>query len=142
MRHLWGIKQRNSIMLHALHRKKITYKMPKKSNKELWLNRLDNIIEKNKINGDLNNERLAKEMEMSQRHFIRKATELTGLSPQKYLRAYRLRKAMSYLRNGKYKTVKETGYAVGYINISYFINQFDRKFNKRPLQVLKEHGWR
>lgn len=107
-----------------------------------WLNRLDHIIERNISDASLNNERLAAEISISERHLFRRVRDLTGLSPQKYLRQYRLHRAMQYLRNGKYRKVKEVAIAVGYINTSYFINQFEKEYGKKPLRVLQEAGWR
>lgn len=107
-----------------------------------WLNRLDHIIERNISDASLNNERLASEIAISERHLFRRVRDITGLSPQKYLRQYRLQRAMQYLRNGKFRKVKEVAFAVGYINTSYFINQFEKEYGKKPLRVLQEAGWR
>ena len=107
-----------------------------------WLSRLHQIIDRNPVNPELNNQKLAQKLEVSERDLFRKVKKITGLSPQKYLRRYRLHKAMQFLENGKFRTVKETGYAVGYSNVSYFITQFEKEFGKKPFQVLKENGWR
>jgi len=107
-----------------------------------WLKRLHQMIDKNIGNPSLNNKRLAEGLAISERHLFRKIKLITGQSPQKYLSNYRLEIAKSYLQNGIYRTVKETSAAVGFRNTSYFIRQFDRKFNKKPLQVLREEGWR
>ena len=50
--------------------------------------------------------------------------------------------AMKYLKSGDYRTVNETAYSVGYLNVSYFISQFEKEFNVKPLQVLQNSGWR
>ena len=107
-----------------------------------WLSRLHQIMETTPANENLTNKTLAAKLEISERDLFRKVKEQTGLSPQKLLRRHHLQKAMQFLKNGKYKTVKETGNAVGYSNISYFIIQFEKEFGKRPFQVLKEQGWR
>lgn len=107
-----------------------------------WLKRLDLIIEGNIADTSLNNERLATELVISERHLFRRVRKLTGLSPQKYLRQYRLQRAMQYLHNGRYKKVKEVAFAVGYVNTSYFISQFEKEFGVKPLKVLQEAGWR
>ena len=116
-------------------------KMSEEGNKR-WLVRLERIIETNSDNHAISNEQLAEKLDLSERHLIRKMNELTGLSPQKYLRIFRLKKAMNYIRSGKYKTVKETAHAVGYTNVSYFIIQFEKKYGKRPLEILRQYGWR
>lgn len=107
-----------------------------------WLLRLDKIIEKQIGEAALDNERLAKELAVSERNLFRKVKEMTGLSPQKYLRQYRMHQAIKYLKSGRYRTVKETANAVGYANVSYFISLFEDKFGVKPLRVLQEEGWR
>ena len=107
-----------------------------------WLNRMNQIIENRFDDSSFSNQALASEMDISERHLFRKVSQLTKLTPQKYLRKYRMSKAYNYLKTGKYHSVKETAYAVGYINISYFIRQFEKEYGLRPLQVLKENGWR
>jgi len=112
------------------------------SGDEKWLKRLHEIITENIKDVTLNNERLAVELPISERQLFRKIKKITGYSPQKYLSHYRLNIANEYLKKGTYKTVKETSFAVGFRNTSYFIRQFERKFGKKPLQVLREEGWR
>ncbi len=109
---------------------------------EKWLNRLHAVIERNLNDPSLNNEQIAVALMVSERHLFRKVKELTNLPPQKYLSQYRLQRAIEYLRNGKFRTVKETCFAVGFRHTSYFISQFEKKFGLRPLQVLQESGWR
>lgn len=112
------------------------------SNASKWLSRFDALIEKDLGDDSLTNENLAREMVVSERQLFRKVKELTGLSPQQYLRRSRMNQAMKYLRDGRFRTVKETAYAIGYMNVSYFISQFEDEFGLRPLQVLQEEGWR
>ena len=107
-----------------------------------WLNRFNQILEKNLDDSFFSNQQLAAAMKISERHLFRKVKETSGLSPQKYLSQYRLKRAMKYLKEGKYRTVKETAYAVGFKNVSYFIRQFEKEFGEKPLQVLQDSGWR
>jgi len=109
---------------------------------EKWLNRFNTLIDENLDDPFFSNQQFAEALAISERHLFRKMKELTGLSPQKYLSQYRLQEAMKYLKNGKYRTVKETAYAVGFRNPSYFIKQFEKAFGKKPLLILKEAGWR
>jgi len=122
-----------------LNRKKILNNV---AGGDKWLKRLHKIIHENMDDVSLNNERLAVELQVSERKLFRKIKEITGQSPQKYLSTYRLESAKQYLEAGKYLTVKETSASVGFRNTSYFIRQFERKFGKKPLQVLREAGWR
>lgn len=109
---------------------------------EKWLSRFNSLIDTNLDDPFFSNQHFAQALAISERHLFRKMKEFTGLSPQKYLSQYRLYEAMKYLKNGKYRTVKETAYAVGFRNPSYFIRQFEKEFGKKPLLVLKEAGWR
>ncbi len=109
---------------------------------EKWLNRLHLIVDKNLDNPDLDNHQLAAALDISKRHLFREVKTLTTLTPQKYLNQYRLRKAMQYLKNGEYRTVKEISFAVGFRNPSYFIRQFEKEFEMKPLRILREAGWR
>ncbi|MGK0366405.1 MAG: AraC-like DNA-binding protein [Saprospiraceae bacterium] len=81
-------------------------------------------------------------MGVSERNLFRKLNELMGMPPQKYLRKQRMKRAMENLTKGYYRTVNETAYSVGYLNVSYFISQFEKEFNVKPLQVLRNSGWR
>lgn len=113
-----------------------------KRGSEKWLTRLDKIIEPNPGDPSLNNIKIAEELSVSERDLFRKVKKLSGLSPQKYIRRFRLRQAKKYLMKGKYKTVNETADAVGYSNVSYFIKQFEIEFGVKPLHILQENGWR
>lgn len=107
-----------------------------------WLRRLKKIIEKDPVNPNWNNKTLAEKMEISERDLFRKVKKLTGLSPQKYLKQFRLQQAMKLMKKGKLRTVKEISHAIGYTNVSYFIIQFEKEYGKKPFQILKENGWR
>jgi AraC-like DNA-binding protein len=111
-------------------------------NGSAWLRRFDQLVVAQIDNVSLNNEQLASQVHMSERHLFRRIKELTGMPPQKYIRKKKLAHAKHYLENGFFLTVKETAYAVGYINISYFIQQFEKEFGRKPLSILREAGWR
>lgn len=112
------------------------------SGEKKWLNRLNIIIDKNIADSFFSNSQMAEAMDISERHLFRKVKALGKVSPQKYLSQYRLKRAMQYLQHGRFRTVKETAYAVGFKNPSYFIRQFEKEFGVRPLQILQEAGWR
>jgi len=107
-----------------------------------WMIRLDRVIHENIGDVELDNKKLADEMGISERQLFRKVKTLVGLSPQKYLRQCRMELAKQYLEQGKYRTVKETAFSVGYMNASYFTRQFEKEFGAQPYQILKAAGWR
>lgn len=107
-----------------------------------WLEKINEIMKDSLYNPDINNLKMAKALDISERELFRKVKMTTGLSPQKYFRKYRLNKVMELMKKGEFSTVKESGIAIGYSNTSYFIHQFEKEFGMKPLQVLKEFGWR
>ena len=109
---------------------------------EGWLHRLEKIVNEHLSESSINNGMLASEINISERHFSRKVKKLTGMSPRKYIRQKRMNRAKELLEAGTHTTVKEVATMVGYANIGYFINQFEKAFGKRPLEVLRESGWR
>ena len=111
-------------------------------NTNKWLARLDRIILERISDVELDNKKLAEKMGISERQLFRKVKALVGKSPQKYLRQSRLGQAKQYLEQGRYRTVKETAFAVGYVNGSYFARQFEAEFGAQPYQILKAAGWR
>lgn len=113
-----------------------------KATGEKWLSRFHQLILENIATVGLSNELLAGSIEISERHLFRRVKKLTGLTPQQYIRQCRLQRAMSYLEAGTYRTVKATAKAVGYANASHFIKNFEKEFGRKPLDVLREWGWR
>lgn len=107
-----------------------------------WLQQFHQLIEEEPQLINLDNKKISTRLGLSERQFFRKIKTITNLPPQKYLRPFRLKLAKQYLENGEYRTVYETAFAVGYQNVGYFIAQFETQFGKKPLQILKEKGWR
>lgn len=107
-----------------------------------WLKRFDQEIDLLISNPFLTNLKLAKAMGISSSHLTRKVKELTGKTPNKYVRDRRLVTANKYLQEGTYQTVRQTASAVGFINTGYFNRLFIAKFKISPFQILKDNGWR
>lgn len=111
---------------------------------EKMIHRFRSIIDSNldKKEYSLSNRELSKKMGMSERNFSRRIQALTGMSPQKYVRQYRLEKAKGMIAEGKFYTVSEIANAVGFTKTAYFSHKFKEYFGKKPLEMLREHGWR
>ncbi|MEO1516833.1 MAG: helix-turn-helix domain-containing protein [Bacteroidota bacterium] len=107
-----------------------------------WLDRLEQIVREDPLAGSLSNTELAQRIAISERHLIRQVKQATGLSPQKYIRKHRLQLARQHLEKGRCKTVREAALAIGYANVSYFIQQFEKEFGQKPLKTLRDAGWR
>jgi AraC-like DNA-binding protein len=74
---------------------------------------------------------------LSERQFSRRLKQLTGLTPNQYLREMRLQTAMDFLQAGKYSTVKEVSIAVGFMDSTYFSGLFRARFGILPSECLK-----
>lgn len=98
---------------------------------------LTNIIEQNIADPNLTNTDLARKTGLSERQFYRKIEMLTGLSPNKFIREVRLKKAEKLLKSGDYQTVKEVALRVGFIKVSWFSQLFERHMGQRPIELLK-----
>ena len=83
----------------------------------------DSILDLNFITGQLN---------ISERNFRRRLEKLTGLSPRQYLQEMRLQIARDYLVDGRYATIKEACYAVGFSDARYFSELFQHRFGVKP----------
>ena len=107
-----------------------------------WMNRLQDVLAENRFNETLDNQLLAQSLGISKRDLFRKIKTLTGMTPQKYIRKYRLQQAMQMLESGQCKTVNEVCHKIGYKNADYFSKQFKKEFDIKPFTVLKNEGWR
>ena len=107
-----------------------------------WVQKLKEVLGANHMHYNLDNQRIAELMDLSERQLYRKVRELLEMTPQRFLREYRLQRAMRYLESGTYATVNEVAFATGYVSVGYFIKQFEEKFGRKPLSILREHGWR
>jgi AraC-like DNA-binding protein len=106
------------------------------------IERLKEIIEERLDDNTLTNKEIATYFKVSERTFTRRVKEATGESPNKFIRDYRLNRAMDFIVLGEYVTVSELSNAVGFSRPDYFSHRFKENFKKRPLEVLKEKGWR
>ena len=102
-----------------------------------WLTEVETTVAKHLADPRLKLDRLCVDFHLSERQFRRKLKSLTGLSPNHYLREARLVQARSLLETGRFATVKETAYAVGFKDSRYFSQQFQTRFGLVPSDYLK-----
>jgi ligand-binding sensor domain-containing protein/signal transduction histidine kinase/DNA-binding response OmpR family regulator len=100
--------------------------------KRLHINILNNISEPT-----LNVEELARMMHTSTSTLYRKVKDITGISPNEYIRVYRLKKAAEMLSSTEYK-INEISYLVGFSSPSYFTTSFQKQFNISPSQFINQ----
>lgn len=101
-----------------------------------WLIHLENFIDQEMGNQYFNLGELAYQLAISERQLFRKVKELTGKTPNKYLRDLKLHKARTFLQEYAYKTVAEISYAVGFQDPHYFSKIYKSHFGKWPSEYL------
>jgi len=104
---------------------------------EKWLKKVDNLIDRNLQNPNFQLMDLTNALEISTAQLYRRILKLTGMSPNKYIRQNRLKKAKEILERGKYPTVRETAARVGYLQPEYFTKLFKKEFNVLLKDILK-----
>lgn len=95
-----------------------------------FLEKMNEIIAEAIENEDFSIDILAQNLNMSRSSFYRKITAVTGMSPNEYLKNFRLNKAAELLREGC--RVSEVSELVGFTSSSYFAKCFRAKFGVLP----------
>jgi DNA-binding response OmpR family regulator len=101
---------------------------------DAFLTRLYQVLESHLDDSEFDPEALASQVAMSVRTLSRKLNALTGISPAKFIRLYRLRRAVQLLQAGH--SVSETAYQIGFDNPSYFATAFKEHYQKTPSEYL------
>ena len=95
-----------------------------------FLEKMNSIISESVEDEEFSIDVLAQNMNMSRSSFYRKITAVTGMSPNEYLKNFRLNKAAELLRDGC--RVSEVSERVGFTSSSYFAKCFRAKFGVLP----------
>jgi signal transduction histidine kinase/AraC-like DNA-binding protein len=101
---------------------------------DAFLSRLNQIIEAHLDDSSFRAESLANEVAMSIRTLTRKLNVLTGVSPARLIRTYRLQRAAELLQAGH--PVTETAYMVGFDHPTNFSIAFKHLYKKTPSEYL------
>jgi signal transduction histidine kinase/DNA-binding response OmpR family regulator/ligand-binding sensor domain-containing protein len=102
-----------------------------------WLTEINEIIDKEMTNSAFNIDELAHQSSMSKRQFYRKIKSITGLTPNKYVREYKLQKARILLERNEVRTLAEAAYAIGFDTPHYFATLYEARFGKKPQLYIK-----
>jgi YesN/AraC family two-component response regulator len=78
-------------------------------------------------------EQLAKELHLSHSQFGRKLDAITGLTPNRFIRNIRLKKAKELLLNQEL-SITAVAYDCGFNDPGYFTRVFKKEFGKTPLE--------
>lgn len=101
---------------------------------DAFLNKLNGIVETHLDDSTFRAEWLAQEVAMSLRTLTRKLATLTGLSPARFIRIYRLRRSTELLRAGH--PVSDTAYMVGFEHPANFATAFKEVFRQTPTEFI------
>lgn len=104
--------------------------------KEFLSNTID-IIEKNIANSNFGVQEMASAMGMSTAHLYRRLKQLTGQTPNAYLRNFRLQRAADLLRQNEGYNVTEVMYQIGIESNSYFSTAFKKLHGISPSEFLR-----
>lgn len=103
----------------------------------VWLKKVEDIVHRELSNNPFNMEDLASELCMSYSSMNRHMKQVTGLTPNRYIRTLRLQKAKLLLETQEVSTIKEVAYSVGFEGLTHFKKLFIAEFGKRPEDYLK-----
>ncbi len=83
-------------------------------------------------------EELAKQLGYSQRNLSRVMSQITGLTPVKFILELRLQHARHLLERRQFATVAEVRYEIGIESASYFTAKFKARFGCSPSEYLQK----
>lgn len=93
------------------------------------------IIETNMANPEFDMRTMASMLHLSYSGMHRRVKEFSGLSPNEYLRAFRLKRAAALLADGNHK-IQEVCYLTGFNTPSYFTKCFQGQFGVTPKEFV------
>lgn len=102
-----------------------------------WMENLETIAKREVGNTQFSITSLAYDLNISERQLRRKIKSKTGLTPNQYFRLIKLDKAREYLEKGRYETVSEIAYKIGFSNVHYFSKIYQEQYGKKPIEYLK-----
>ena len=102
-----------------------------------WLNDIQQYVLQQISKQTISISDIAYEFALSERQLQRRIRQLTGQSPNVFIRTIRLAYARQLIASGRYGTVQEVAYAVGYKRADYFSNLFEGQFGLKPIQLLR-----
>jgi ligand-binding sensor domain-containing protein/signal transduction histidine kinase/DNA-binding response OmpR family regulator len=102
---------------------------------EEFLNKLNKEIEASLTDPDYSIEQLTKALSVSRSNLQRKIKGISGMTPNDYIRVFKLKKAARLIIEDKYR-INEICYLAGFNNPSYFSKCFHKQFGKLPSEFL------
>lgn len=103
---------------------------------EQFLNKIMDYIEKELSRSDLEISNLCSELGMSSSNLYRKIKAVTDLSPNDFIKDYRMKRAGEMLRNGE-TSVAEVAYKTGFSDPLYFSKCFKKQYGVSPSTFIE-----
>ena len=107
------------------------------SAEEKFIERLQNILDKNLSNSEYTAEDFATEIGMSRMQLHRKLKSLLGVSATEFLRNERLKVGAELLKKGN-GNISEIAYSVGFSDVSYFSKCFKEMYQCTPTEYIEK----
>lgn len=101
-----------------------------------FVDKLNLIMENQLENQDFSIDEFALKLHLGRTSFFRKVKGITGYTPNEYMRIYRLKKAMEFLKEGRFN-VSEVSFRVGINDPLYFSRCFRKQFGVAPSVFLR-----
>jgi len=102
---------------------------------EKLLTDLVEVIEKHISDPDFTVEALANILGLSSVHLYRKLKSISGMTPNKFIRTYRLKSATQLLKQNKLRII-EVAYLVGFSDPKYFRKCFKNEYGMNPSEYI------
>ena len=107
------------------------------SQEEKFIERLQNILDKNLFNSEYIAEDFASEIGMSRMQLHRKLKSLLGVSATEFLRNERLKVGAELLQKGN-GNISEIAYSIGFSDVSYFSKCFKEMYQCTPTEYMEK----
>jgi signal transduction histidine kinase/DNA-binding response OmpR family regulator len=101
-----------------------------------WLDEVEALVRKFTGRTDLNISILSYELAISERQLFRRIKNITGLTPNKYIRTIRLQIAREAIESGNYRTIAEISYAAGFETPAYFSKLYKEHYGRDISDLL------
>jgi len=102
------------------------------NSEKTFLKKAIQIVQDNRTDFEFNNERFSQSMDMSQSTLYRKLKDLTGLSPNEFIRSIKIKKACEIIQHNPSLRIKEIAYQVGIADAKYFSTVFKKTKGVTP----------
>jgi signal transduction histidine kinase/DNA-binding response OmpR family regulator len=106
------------------------------STDDLFLNRLQNVLDDKLVESTFNTDDFCKSINMSRMQLHRKLKALFNMTTTEFIRSQRLKLAADLLKTSDV-TVSQVGYSVGFNDPAYFSKRFKEVYNCTPTQYAK-----